>query len=284
MQLDTKKLKKISVLYVEDDESVREQTLGLFERIFKKVFVAQDGVEGLKIFKENIPQIDIIVTDINMPNMNGLEMVREINRIISNIPIIVTTAHTDSEHLINAIDLNVDKYISKPVQVRDLTIAIVELVAKYKRLHNIESLAKTLVQKNNEDIVENEELKVRLDYQEKMIEHYKMIIDSLVFTMETDKLGIIKSVSKKFLTFFDYSQSELLGKNISQLKCTTCNNSSFQQLMLKSVHTKKTIVSEHTLVTGNGQKVTFDVAMTPLYGDDSFVSGYTFYMDLISTH
>ncbi len=284
MQLDTKKLKKISVLYVEDDESVREQTLGLFERIFKKVFVAQDGIEGLKKFKENIPQIDIIVTDINMPNMNGLEMVRDINRIVPNIPIIVTTAHTDSEHLINAIDLNVDKYISKPVQVRDLTIAIVELVAKYKRLHNIESLAKTLVQKNNEDIVENEELKVKLDHQEKMIEHYKMIIDSLVFTMETDKLGVIKSVSKKFLTFFDYSESELLGKNISQLKCTTCNSGSFQQLMLKSVHTKKTIVSEHTLITGNGQKVTFDVAMTPIYGRDSFVSGYTFYMDLISTH
>jgi PAS domain S-box-containing protein len=283
MQLDTKKLKKISVLYVEDDESVREQTLGLFERIFKKVFVAQDGIEGLKKFKENIPQIDIIVTDINMPNMNGLEMVRDINRIVPNIPIIVTTAHTDSEHLINAIDLNVDKYISKPVQVRDLTVAIVELVAKYKRLHNIESLAKTLVQKNNEDIVENEELKVKLDHQEKMIEHYKMIIDSLVFTMETDKLGVIKSASKKLLTFFDYSQSELLGKNISQLKCTTCNGNSFQQLMLKSVHTKKTIVSEHTLVTGNGQKVSFDVAMTPIYGRDSFVSGYTFYMDLIST-
>ncbi len=284
MQLDTKKLKKISVLYVEDDESVREQTLGLFERIFKKVFIAEDGVEGLKKFKENIPQIDIIVTDINMPNMNGLEMVRDINRIVPNIPIIVTTAHTDSEHLINAIDLNVDKYISKPVQVRDLTVAIVELVAKYKRLHNIESLAKTLVQKNNEDIVENEELKVKLDHQEKMIEHYKMIIDSLVFTMETDKLGVIRSASKKLLTFFDYSQSELLGKNISQLKCTTCNGNSFQQLMLKSVHTKKTIVSEHTLVTGNGQKVTFDVAMTPIYGRDSFVTGYTFYMDLISTH
>jgi PAS domain S-box-containing protein len=283
MLLDTKKLKKISVLYVEDDESVREQTLGLFDRIFKKVFVACDGEEGLEQFKNNGSQIDIIVTDINMPNKNGLEMVREINKIVSNIPIIVTTAHTDSEHLLNAIDLNVDKYISKPVQIRDLTVTIVELVAKYKRLDNIESLAKTLVQKSNDDNVVNEELKEKVDFLEKTVEHYKEIMDSLVFTLETDKHGVITAASKKFLTFFDYSKSELFGKNLSELKCSSCNGINFQQLMLKSLHEKKTIVSEHVFKTNNGQSVVFDVAMTPVYGDDSFVTGYKFYMDLIST-
>lgn len=283
MQLDTKELKKISVLYVEDDDLIRKQTIDLFEKIFKKVFSATDGEEGLEIFKKNIPQIDIVITDINMPNKDGLSMIKDINNLNTNIPIIITTAHNDSEHLMDAIELNVDKYISKPVQVRELTVAIVKLVSKYKRLNNIESLAKNLVHKNNIDIRENEHLKEKLDSQEKELDYCKTIIDNFVFILETDKFGVIESVSKKFNSFFKYKDDEMIGKNINDLKCDSCKGESFQQLMLKSIHTKKSIVSEHTFTMDNNRKILFDVLMSPLYGKDSFVNGYIFYLDPVST-
>ncbi|MEA3290549.1 MAG: response regulator, partial [Campylobacterota bacterium] len=109
MTLDTKQLKTITLLYVEDDEAVMKQTKKLFDKIFKKVYTAQNGREGVNTFTEYQKEIEIIVTDINMPELNGIDMIKEINKYTLNIPVIVTTAHTDSEHLMNAIELNVDK-------------------------------------------------------------------------------------------------------------------------------------------------------------------------------
>lgn len=284
MQLDTKELKKISVLYVEDDDSIRKQTVDLFEKIFKQVFSATDGEEGLSIFKDNMSQIDIVITDINMPNKDGLSMIKDIHGFTSNIPIIITTAHNDSEHLKDAIDLNVDKYISKPIQVRELTVFIVELVTKYKRMNSIESLAKNLVHKNNIDTQENEYLKEKVDFQEKELDYCKSIIDNFVFTIETDKYGVIESVSKKFSNFFNFKDNEIIGKNINDLKSSNCKGDSLQQLMLKSIHTKKSVLSEQIFNDVNGTSSVFDVMLTPLYGEDSFVTGYKFYLDLLSTH
>ena len=281
MQIDTKALKTITILYVEDDDKIREQTLTLFDKLFKKVYVGIDGQNGLEKYIEKQNEIEIIVTDINMPNLNGLDMIKEINKLVTNIPIIVTTAHTDSEHLLNAIDLNVDKYIAKPLQIRDLTMNIVNLVLKYRRSNNIESLAKELVDKSHKDDKNTKILKTEIELSINRINYYETIIDNFVFTFKTDKMGIVKDVSTKFIQFFSYTKDEIIGKNINELKCDTCEGESFQKLMLKAIHTKKTISSTHTLLTSEDDQVHFDITMTPTYGDDSLVSGYTFYLDLI---
>lgn len=113
-------LKNITILYAEDEEALREITLNILVGFTKKQYVAKDGLEGLELFEKYQDQIDLIITDVNMPNMNGLEMIKKIKEINPNIPIIVTTAFSNTEYLLEAIDIGVDKYILKPIDMKKL--------------------------------------------------------------------------------------------------------------------------------------------------------------------
>ncbi len=281
MKLDTKELKSITLLYVEDDILIREQTNKILTKLFKKVFCAYDGQNGLEIFKENSKEIDVIVTDINMPNLNGLEMIRAINKLQSSLPTIVTTAHTDSSYLIDAIDLNVDKYISKPIQIKDLTIAVVDNVLKYRRANNIENLAKSLVTKSSKDESLNSNLINQVEQLTKQNKYYKAIIDNLVVTSKIDKNGNFVEVSDKFLRFFGFSKENILGENINILQSENCSQESFQKLMLRVIHTKKTIISSYLLVTSENRTINCDLTLTPNYDSSSLISGYTVYIDIL---
>ncbi len=113
-------LKNITILYAEDEASLREITLNILKGFTKKQFVAENGAQGLELFKENEEEIDLIITDVNMPQMNGLEMIKEIKKLNSNIPIIVATAFSNTEYLLEAIDIGVDKYVLKPIDMKKL--------------------------------------------------------------------------------------------------------------------------------------------------------------------
>lgn len=281
MKLDTKELKSITVLYVEDDELIREQTNKILTKLFKKVFCAYDGQNGLDLFKEHQNQIDIIVTDINMPHLNGLEMIKEINKLQNSLPTIVTTAHTDSNYLIDAIDLKVDKYISKPIQIKDLTIAVVDNVLKYRRANNIENLAKSLVSKSTKDDSLNNTLTTQVEQLQKQNNYYKAIIDNLVVTCKIDKNGNFLEVSDKFLRLFNYTKENIIGENINILQCESCSQESFQKLMLRVIHTKKTIVSSYKITTGDNRTVHCDLTLSPNYNKNALISGYTVYIDIL---
>ena len=120
-------LKKIVLLYLEDEESIRETFTLMIGKYFKKVYVALNGAEGLELFKKH--NIDIIISDIQMPVMTGLEMAKEIKEIDYEIPIIFTTAFSDSEYLKQAIDIGVDGYIIKPID-RNKVIERLNIISK----------------------------------------------------------------------------------------------------------------------------------------------------------
>ncbi len=126
MQIDLKELKQVTVLYVEDDEVIRAQTLSVFEKIFKKVYVGKDGHQGINLFNNHQDELDVIVTDLNMPKMTGLELAEEVHKVSKYIPVIFTTAFTDEESLIKAITLNIDSYVTKPLKIQDLTATILK--------------------------------------------------------------------------------------------------------------------------------------------------------------
>jgi PAS domain S-box-containing protein len=281
MKLDTKELKNITLLYVEDDELIREQTNKILTKLFKKVFCGYDGENGLALFKEHQNEIDIIVTDINMPHLNGLQMIEQVNKLQNSIPTIVTTAHTDSNYLINAIDLNVDKYLSKPIQIKDLTVSIVDNVLKYRRANNIENLAKSLVSKSSKDDTLNNSLTNQVEQLQKQNNYYKAIIDNLVVTCKIDKNGNFVEFSDKFLRLFNYSNENIIGKNINILQCESCSQESFQKLMLRVIHAKKTIVSSYILKIANSRSIHTDLTLTPNYNSDAFIQGYTVYIDIL---
>jgi len=113
-------LKNITILYAEDEKDLREVTHQILKGFTKKQYVAQNGQEGLELFKEHENEIDLIITDVNMPILNGLDMVKEIKKININIPIIVATAFSNKEYLLEAIDIGIDKYVLKPIDIAKL--------------------------------------------------------------------------------------------------------------------------------------------------------------------
>ncbi|EDZ61507.1 response regulator receiver modulated diguanylate cyclase [Sulfurimonas gotlandica GD1] len=115
-----------TILYVEDEEGIRKETSKALERYAKELFVAKDGEEGLALYKECNP--DIVITDIKMPNMTGIDMSKAIKEINPEQAIIITTAHSESTYFMEAIELQLSGYILKPVDKILLKNKIVEIV------------------------------------------------------------------------------------------------------------------------------------------------------------
>ncbi|MGM0623048.1 MAG: response regulator transcription factor [Campylobacterota bacterium] len=117
---NTEILKDVTLLYVEDDKEVNEALTRSLRRICKEVFVAYNGLEGFELFEQHKDKIDIIVTDIKMPILDGIGMIKKIRQIDSLKPIIITSAHGESEYLYEAIDEGVASYILKPISKQRL--------------------------------------------------------------------------------------------------------------------------------------------------------------------
>ena len=111
-------LKNIRILYVEDDENIREQFLEILEIYIDTVYVSSDGEEGLAAYEKYLP--DIVITDIRMPGLSGLEMATAIKELKPEQPVLITTAFSDAEFLIEAVEIGVDGYIIKPIDVAKL--------------------------------------------------------------------------------------------------------------------------------------------------------------------
>lgn len=121
-------IKEISILYVEDDDTTRENLFNFLSRRFRIVYTARDGKEGLDLFKDKNP--DIVITDIRMPVMDGLRMAEEIKKINNDTPVIVTTAFGDAPYLIKAIEIEIDGYILKPIRYEKLLDTIYRFVSR----------------------------------------------------------------------------------------------------------------------------------------------------------
>ena len=108
-----KLLKKVTILYVEDDDNIRQIVQRGIKRRVKELYVAVDGEDGFLKFKEFKP--DIIVTDIKMPKMDGIEMAKKIKAINKDVPIIVMSAHSETDYLLESIELGMYAYLLKPI-------------------------------------------------------------------------------------------------------------------------------------------------------------------------
>ena len=120
--------KKLTVLYVEDDENIYLNTIKILQKFFEdeNIIFAKDGEEGLSKFNENY--IDLIISDINMPKLSGIDMLKEIRKLDHKVPIIFTSAHNELEYYQNAVDLHVTSYILKPISVTKLIDTIAQIV------------------------------------------------------------------------------------------------------------------------------------------------------------
>ncbi len=111
-------LSELRVMYVEDDIGVQSEMSAYLRRRFPNIQVAENGEQGLATFERLHP--DVVVTDISMPGMNGLEMARRIRIQDDGVPIIFVSAHDDFEYLSEAIQLGIKRYITKPTDPEEL--------------------------------------------------------------------------------------------------------------------------------------------------------------------
>ena len=117
------KSKFIDVLYVEDEPTIRKDTADIFSNLFLKVDTAIDGVDGLEkytqYYKENKKYYDIVISDIEMPNKNGLVLCEDIFEINPTQIIIIISAHNDSSYLIDLINKGISHFIQKPIELNN---------------------------------------------------------------------------------------------------------------------------------------------------------------------
>lgn len=110
--------KQLSVLYVEDNDSVREETAEIFKLLFAKVDTASNGQEGIEKYNRTV--YDIVITDINMPRLNGIEMIFQIREINPEQKIIAISAHDESETLISMMRKGVSTFLLKPINLDEM--------------------------------------------------------------------------------------------------------------------------------------------------------------------
>lgn len=115
----------LSVLYVEDSKIVREFSKRFFELIFEKIEVAYDGMEGLEKFKNN-PLFDVVITDLVMPNLDGIKMMQEIKKIKPDVLLIVISSYCDYDRLLGCVEAGVSDFMQKPITVAKLKDVINE--------------------------------------------------------------------------------------------------------------------------------------------------------------
>jgi len=115
-------LKSLTVLYVEDDAEVREDLARYLRRRFARVDIAENGARGLELFQSG--PYDVVVTDIKMPVMDGLDMASHIKQITEETPVIVVTAYNETDYFMRAIEIGIDRYVKKPVDPALLMDAI----------------------------------------------------------------------------------------------------------------------------------------------------------------
>jgi YesN/AraC family two-component response regulator len=124
-------LKELNVLYVEDNAETQDEIAFFLNKRVKKLFIAANGLDGLQYVDAN--DIDIIVSDIQMPYLNGIEMAEKVKQSAPEIPIIFITAFNDSYYLKKAKEIGVLNYIQKPTDLMELFMALSSIATKIQK-------------------------------------------------------------------------------------------------------------------------------------------------------
>ncbi|MCK5111246.1 MAG: response regulator [Arcobacteraceae bacterium] len=168
--------KEFTVLYVEDEDKLRQKVSAYLKRFFLKVDTAKDGQDGLDRYKEK--QYDLVLTDIKMPKLNGLDMAAEIKAINEYQNILIISAYSDISNFTTSIKLGIDGYIIKPIHFDQLNTTL------YKILYKLKKFRENVEYKNNlEKLVEEKTMETR-QLQEEKIKNYQKTLYALVKMIE----------------------------------------------------------------------------------------------------
>jgi len=146
-----------TLLFAEDDMESRENYAFILQELFSRIYLASNGKEALELFQKHQP--DILLLDISMPLLNGLDLVDIIRKNYPEIPIVMLTAHSDRENLLKAVNLKLDGYLVKPVDASQLKETLQTLIRSLEKEKNI-VLRKDLVWNQQDLLYQNTILKL----------------------------------------------------------------------------------------------------------------------------
>ncbi len=210
---DLKYLKEITLLYVEDEPQLQEQIASFLKDIVGKLYLASNGEEALELYKQH--EMDMVITDITMPKMNGIELAKNIRLDNENLPIFITSAHNSSDYFIQAIEVGISKFILKPIDIEKLFTTLLRYA------------------KNIATLKEKENLK-------NILEQYKNIVDEKSIVSKTDSNGIITYVNEPFMTISGYKKEELIGNNHNLIRHPDTPRAVFEDIW-RTIKVKKQI-------------------------------------------
>ena len=121
-------LKNHSILYVEDEPEIQANIKEYLEGYFQKVYLASNGKDALNIYRQCSP--DVLLLDINIPNIDGISLAKEIRKTDKNIKIIMLTGVTETERLLEATELKLTKYLVKPISPKKFKETMIALASE----------------------------------------------------------------------------------------------------------------------------------------------------------
>ncbi len=193
----------ITLLIVEDDQIILNMIVEVLKDSVKMIDTAEDGREGLCKFHSLNP--DIMLSDITMPNLDGISMIQEIRKVSPNIPIVIMSSHKDTSWFIKAIELGVDKFLLKPLQFETL---------------------KDVLHKLSQQIETNRTLLAK----EKILNDYKNALDASALILKFDEKGKITYCNEMLSRVSEYEPDEIIGKPFNFLHQETTSRSTSDQI------------------------------------------------------
>ncbi|MEA3553035.1 MAG: response regulator [Campylobacterota bacterium] len=251
--LDTEFLKTITILFAEDDVEIRDNLKILLEKKFKKIILAEDGIEALNIYKEslnnNSETIDIIISDINMPNMTGIELLDSVRKLNKDIPFVITTGYANNDNLLKAIDFEVTSLSIKPINIKKL-------------ITKLENISQNIY--DHRFAIHNQ----------KEAEEYLSIIDKVAIVSKANEKGAITYVNDIFCDIAGYTREELIGKNHNIVRHPDMLASSFKELW-NTIKIGNEWSGKVKNKAKNGEAYYINATIFPLFNDtDTKIKGY----------
>jgi PAS domain S-box-containing protein len=235
-----KALKLLTVLYVEDDQETSEELEMMIKPWVAALHVAADGQAGLDLFKAKRP--DVVLTDIQMPRVNGLAMSADIRKLVPDQIIIVLSAFNDAEYLFRAIELGIDQYLPKPV--------------------NVDRLIDKLAQMATTQLALRERQRNQL-----LLEQYKHLVDQSAIVCKLAPSGLITYVNDKLCDVSGFTAQELIGQDISVLRANGESSAGLQEA--KAGRHWAGIIRNHTR---NGRTYVSESSLVPILNEDGKVA------------
>ena len=252
--------KSLKILYVEDNDEARESTLLMLENFFDDITIAINGDDGyekyINHYNSKNRYFDIVISDINMPKMDGTEMCKLIFGHNKNQHILMISAYNDSERLQELLNMGVSNYIHKPLRL-DKFISVLE---------DITINIRTIKTKENE-LKEIEQLNNGLDA---LVDSF----DSYVIASRTDLKGTITYVSKAYENISGYTKSELIGQSHNIVRHPDMLSGTFKNIW-ETIKDGKLWVGEIKNLNKDGSSYWVDANIAPYYDKNNKHVGYS---------